>query len=93
MLPSGLCWRVEAARDSHADLTIMRYGGPHTCSRIQVADLKKELKARGLSDAGLKAALVGRLKEALGGGGGAAAGADAAGGEPSPKKQKLDTEN
>jgi hypothetical protein len=39
----------------------------------QVPDLKKALKELGLSDTGLKAALVARLKEALSDGGGAAA--------------------
>jgi hypothetical protein len=42
----------------------------------QVPDLKKALKELGLSDTGLKAALVARLKEALSDGGGAAAAVD-----------------
>ena len=69
-----------------------------TCE--QVADLKTELKARGLSDAGLKPVLVARLKEALAGGGGGGGGSEpapvsskkasqaAAADEPSPKKQR-----
>jgi hypothetical protein len=69
---------------------------------VQVADLKTELKARGLSDTGLKPVLVARLKEALagdggGGGGGGSVSAPAssekasqqeAADEPSPKKQR-----
>ena len=45
-------------------------------ARAQVPDLKKALKELGLSDTGLKAALVARLKEALSDGGGAAAAVD-----------------
>ena len=52
-----------------------------------MADLKKHLQERGLSDAGLKAALVARLKEALAGGGGGDAGSAPA---PSPAKKKAE---
>lgn len=58
---------------------------------VQVVDLKKHLKDRGLSDAGLKAVLASRLKEAIAADSVAPAGTETAGSEPSPKKQKVDS--
>jgi len=60
-------WVAEGARPAVEQVTL-----DFAC--VQVADLKTELKALGLSDAGLKSVLVARLKEALVGGGGGGGG-------------------